>query len=51
MLDAYEKLFELIDKEIFFKSSINNIIYIQETSVINQKMYNLFDLKLISKII
>ncbi len=23
MLDAYEKLFELIDKEIFFKSSIN----------------------------
>lgn len=25
MLDAYEKLFELIDKEIFFKSSINNI--------------------------
>ncbi|WP_312328701.1 hypothetical protein [Acinetobacter sp.] len=33
MLDAYEKLFELIDKEIFFKSSINNIIYIQDTEI------------------
>jgi len=40
MLDAYEKLFELIDKEIFFKSSINNIIYIQDTEI-DRKWNNL----------
>lgn len=33
MLDAYEKLFELIDKDIFFEKSIANIIYIEELKI------------------
>ncbi|MEJ2898306.1 hypothetical protein [Acinetobacter sp. NS-4] len=33
MLDAYQKLFELIDKETFFKKSIENIIYIEDSKI------------------
>ncbi len=29
MKDAYEKLFELVDRDLFFKNSIENIIYVE----------------------